>query len=44
VLSRALRYWKNIDAPGGRRLEQKVRSGSAPQPAEGMGEDGLEVS
>jgi catalase len=38
VLERALQYWKNIDAEVGRRVEAKVRAGSAPKPAEGMGE------
>ena len=38
VLERALDYWKRIDANVGRRIEEKVRKGSAPQPAEGMGE------
>src|SRR5690606_38447053 len=38
VLERAFQYWKNIDASIGRRIEQKVRAGSAPKPAEGMGE------
>ena len=38
VLSRAFDYWKSIDANVGRRIEEKVLAGSAPQPAEGMGE------
>ena|SRR5690554_6745691 len=38
VLERALEYWKNIDADVGRRIEEKVRAGSASKPAEGMGE------
>jgi catalase len=38
VLERAFEYWKNIDADVGRRIEQKVRKGSATEPAEGMGE------
>lgn len=38
VLSRALQYWKNVDADVGRRIEEKVKAGAAPQPAEGMGE------
>ena len=38
VLSRAFQYWKNIDADVGRRIEEKVRAGVAPLPAEGMGE------
>ena len=38
VLGRAFEYWKSIDAQTGRRVEDKVRSGKAPKPAEGMGE------
>jgi len=38
VLARAFAYWKNVDAATGARIEAKVRAGSAPQPAEGMGE------
>jgi catalase len=38
VLERALDYWKRIDASVGERIERKVRAGSAPKPAEGMGE------
>jgi catalase len=38
VLERAFRYWKNVDADTGERIEDKVRAGSAPKPAEGMGE------
>jgi len=38
VLSRALQYWKNIDAEVGARIEKKVRKGGAGEPAEGMGE------
>src|SRR3546814_2929474 len=38
VLSRAFQYWKNIDADVGQRIEDKVRAGAAPLPAEGMGE------
>src|SRR3546814_7116979 len=38
VLSRAFAYWKSIDADVGQRIEDKVRAGSAPEPAEGMGE------
>src|SRR5690606_37149115 len=38
VLGRAIDYWKSVDADVGRRIEEKVRSGSAPRPAEGMGE------
>lgn len=38
VLERAFQYWKSIDAEVGQRIEQKVRSGSAPEPASGMSE------
>ena len=38
VLERAFEYWKNIDQDVGRRIEEKVRAGSAHKPAEGMGE------
>ncbi|MBL0163062.1 MAG: hypothetical protein IPP82_05300 [Xanthomonadales bacterium] len=38
VLARAFEYWKSIDPAVGQRIEDKVRSGSAPKPAEGMGE------
>jgi catalase len=38
VLGRAFQYWKNIDADIGRRIEEKVRTGAAPEPVEGMGE------
>lgn len=38
VLERAFEYWKSIDADIGRRIEDKVRSGSAPEPAAGMSE------
>jgi catalase len=38
VLERAFQYWKNIDADVGRRIEGCVRAGSAPKPAEGMGQ------
>jgi len=38
VLERAFEYWKNVDAEIGRRIEEKVRSGSAPEPASGMSE------
>src|SRR3546814_7967728 len=38
VLERAFQYWKSIDADVGGRIEDKVRAGSAPRPAEGMGE------
>jgi len=38
VLSRAFEYWKSIDPDVGQRIEAEVRSGVAPEPAEGMGE------
>ena len=38
VLSLAFEYWRNIDPQVGRRIEQKVRAGSASEPAAGMGE------
>ncbi|NLC35125.1 MAG: catalase [Alcaligenaceae bacterium] len=38
VLERAFEYWKNIDADVGRRIEEKVRAGNAPEPAAGMSE------
>ena len=38
VLGRPFAYWRTIDAETGRRIEDKVRSGKAPKPAEGMGE------
>ena len=38
VLDRAFQYWKNVDAATGNRIEEKVRTGSAAKPAEGMGE------
>jgi catalase len=38
VLERAFDYWKSIDPDIGRRIEEKVRSGSAPEPASGMSE------
>jgi catalase len=38
VLERAFEYWKSIDPDVGRRIEQKVRGGSAKQPAAGIGE------
>jgi hypothetical protein len=38
VLERAFEYWKNIDREVGQRIEDKVRSGTATKPAEGMGE------
>jgi len=33
-----IQYWKSVDATIGERIEDKVRAGSAPKPAEGMGE------
>ena len=38
VLERAFDYWKSVDPDVGRRIEEKVRAGSAPEPAAGMGE------
>ena len=38
VLERAIDYWKNIDADVGRRIEEKVRAGTAQEPAAGMDE------
>jgi catalase len=38
VLGRAFQYWKNVDGDVGARIEEKVRVGAAPRPAEGMGE------
>ncbi len=38
VLERAFDYWKSIDPEVGRRIEEKVRHGSAPEPAAGMSE------
>ena len=38
VLERAFGYWRNIDPETGKRIEDAVRSGSAAEPAEGMGE------
>ncbi|ARP82858.1 catalase [Bordetella genomosp. 8] len=38
VLSRAFDYWKKIDADVGARIEEKVRKGQAPKPAEGQGQ------
>lgn len=38
VLERAFDYWKSIDPDVGRRIEEKVRHGSAPEPAAGMSE------
>ena len=38
VLERAFDYWKSIDPEVGRRIEEKVRAGAAPEPVPGMGE------
>ena len=38
VLERAFDYWRNVDREIGRRIEEKVKAGSASKPAEGMGE------
>ncbi|MCW5671179.1 MULTISPECIES: catalase [unclassified Hydrogenophaga] len=38
VLERAFDYWKSVDVDVGKRIEQKVRTGSTGKPAEGMGE------
>jgi catalase len=38
VLERAIDYWKSIDADVGRTIEERVRAGNAPAPAQGMGE------
>jgi catalase len=38
VLGRVFEYWRSVDAQIGRRIEDKVRSGTATKPAEGMGE------
>jgi catalase len=38
VLERAFQYWRNVDAAIGKRIEEKVHAGTAPKPAEGMGE------
>jgi catalase len=38
VLERAFQYWKSVDAATGKRIEEKVRAGSAPKPADGMAE------
>jgi catalase len=40
VLERAFQYWKNVDAETGANIERKVRSATAEQGAEGMGESG----
>ncbi len=38
VLERAIDYWKSIDPDVGRRIEEKVRTGHAAEPAAGMSE------
>jgi catalase len=38
VLERVFAYWKSVDATVGQQIEDKVRAGSAAEPAEGMGE------
>jgi catalase len=38
VLERAFQYWKNVDGATGERIEERVRAGNAPRPAEGMSE------
>jgi len=38
VLERAFEYWKNVDADFGKRIEEKVRNGSSPEPVPGMSE------
>jgi catalase len=38
VLERAFDYWKQIDADVGARIETRVRTGAAGEPAAGMGE------
>ena len=38
VLERAIAYWKRVDAATGKRIEDKVRAGSAGKSAEGIGE------
>jgi catalase len=38
VLERAFDYWKSIDPDVGKRIEEAVRRGGAPEPAQGMGE------
>ena len=38
VLERAIDYWKSIDPYVGGRIEEGVRAGTAPAPAQGMGE------
>src|SRR6476646_6145457 len=38
VLERAFDYWKSVDPDVGQCIEEMVRAGVAPRPAEGMGE------
>jgi catalase len=38
VLERAFAYWNRVDAHVGKRIEQMVREGTAPEPVPGMGE------
>jgi len=38
VLERAFEYWKSVDPDVGRRIEEKVRSGQASEPAAGLSE------
>jgi catalase len=38
VLERAFWYWQSIDPDVGKRIEEKVREGAAPEPVPGMGE------
>lgn len=38
VLERAFEYWRNVDAEIGKRIEDKVRAGTASGPAQGQGE------
>jgi catalase len=38
VLERAFDYWKSVDPETGRRIEERVKSGHASEPAEGMGQ------
>ena len=38
VLERAFWYWASIDPDVGKRIEEKVREGSGPEPVPGMGE------
>jgi catalase len=38
VLERAFDYWKSIDPDVGKRIEEAVRRGGTPEPAQGMGE------